>query len=152
LYSVEPLSPRDDPLVELYNKILNFITRECGLILDVTERTLARAGFNILANVIWEEVANRLIAELGHVIFAAGRPDVFHRVRRASSFWAGRWKNNADIYDFLRISSRPRGSSNGSKVFVLPFGTSASFELTRAMSLFIRDGSCPYTSSFGSMK
>ena len=96
------------PLAVLYNQILTFISRECGLMLDVAERTTfapptaplavaaigksapveeakQRAGFELLANVVWEEVANRLMGELGHVIFAAGRPTVFHQVSQTPS-------------------------------------------------------------------
>ncbi|ORY89153.1 oligomeric golgi complex component, COG2-domain-containing protein [Leucosporidium creatinivorum] len=89
-----------DPLAILYNKILTFISRECGLVLDVAERTVAvqppasgadgklgieadeqkrRVGFELLSNVVWDEIANRLMSELGHVIFAAGRPSIFHQ-------------------------------------------------------------------------
>ncbi|SGY62387.1 BQ5605_C007g04684 [Microbotryum silenes-dioicae] len=98
-----------DSLLTLYNRILATISTECGLILDVAERTIAaptpmplaggglmiktsstddglndrstgrRFQYDILSNVIWEEVGNRLISELGNVIFAAGRPSVFHQ-------------------------------------------------------------------------
>lgn len=89
-----------EPLASLYNKILQFISEECGMILDITERILAEsitsttvviggkrrverkvgANFEILTKVIWEEIGGRLMSELGHVIFAAGRPSVFHQV------------------------------------------------------------------------
>ncbi|GAA6009286.1 hypothetical protein JCM11491_004257 [Sporobolomyces phaffii] len=36
-------------------------------------------GFQILTNVIVDEIATRLVSELGTVIFAAGRPSVFHQ-------------------------------------------------------------------------
>ncbi|SCZ93005.1 BZ3501_MvSof-1269-A2-R1_Chr1-1g00545 [Microbotryum saponariae] len=98
-----------DPLLTLYNRILATISKECGLILDVAERTITaptpmplaggglmiktsstddglnnrstgrRSQYDILSNVIWDEVGNRLISELGNVIFAAGRPSVFHQ-------------------------------------------------------------------------
>ena len=83
-----------DPLVDLYNRILLFIRRDCGTILDICERKLASnlnwasesaiidplCTYNILVNVIWDEVTKRLDSELGHMIFAAGRPDTFHSV------------------------------------------------------------------------
>ena len=93
-----------EPLAELYNKLLSFLSNECALVLDVVERTLAvpvmgngsiaavllagekkkvklgGVGHELLANVIWDEIASRLMSELGHVIFAAGQPSVFHRV------------------------------------------------------------------------
>lgn len=95
------------PLAQLYNQILSFVSRECGVLLDVGERTLAsphhnalalrdtngeqdtksrsRTGYEILANVVWDEVATRLMSELGGFIFAAGRPSIFHEVRLINS-------------------------------------------------------------------
>ncbi|CEQ41823.1 SPOSA6832_03571, partial [Sporobolomyces salmonicolor] len=109
-YRIAPIDPlpasRDGdfpPLVVLYNSILSFVSRECGVVLDVAERTLASSaasassqlaeevrkkgddgaakveGFEILTNVILDEVATKLMGELGTVIFAAGRPLVFHQ-------------------------------------------------------------------------
>lgn len=89
-----------DPLVELYNKTLSFITRDCAFLLDIAERRLAPSttaakadktdykdapdgderGFHVLANVIWAEVADGLVRELGQHIFASGRTDAFHAV------------------------------------------------------------------------
>lgn len=37
-------------------------------------------GFEILTNVIVDEIATRLVSEVGTVVFAAGRPSVFHQV------------------------------------------------------------------------
>lgn len=37
-------------------------------------------GFEIMANVIWEEIARPTMDELGNVVFAAGRPDEFRKV------------------------------------------------------------------------
>lgn len=94
-----------EPLAELYNKLLSFLSNECAMILDVAERTLAvptigngsiaavflggekkkvklgGVGYELLTSVVWDEIASRLMSELGHVIFAAGQPSVFHRVR-----------------------------------------------------------------------
>lgn len=110
-----------DALVDLYNKLLVFLSKELGSILEVAERrptlgsnseaastgrpdspaskekqlpaagqsmansvvlgNAGKAGFEILANVFWHEVATRLMAECGHLIFSAGRPEAFHRVR-----------------------------------------------------------------------
>lgn len=106
-FQVEPIqsttglsAPGLDPLVELYNKTLGFITRDCAFLLDVAERRLAPSavpvkaektdqqeaqgederGFHVLANVIWAEVADGLVRELGQHIFASGRTDAFHAV------------------------------------------------------------------------
>lgn len=38
-------------------------------------------GFEIMANVVWAEVGRALMDELGSVIFSAGRPDEFRKVR-----------------------------------------------------------------------
>lgn len=133
-YMVDPIPPPSstntggdtqvsDALVDLYNKLLLLVSKDLGLILDITERrqgavigdrevalnSLAvnghfrdgvigdltvpnspagrerarvseKAGFEVLSNVVWNEIANRLTNELGHVIFSAGRTDTFHRV------------------------------------------------------------------------
>jgi hypothetical protein len=94
-YAFEPIETSEsEPLADLYNRILRFISQDCGVLLDVAERTLGstavvpglleekrkKVGYEVLTNVVWEEVVMRLMAELGHVIFAAGRPSTFHRV------------------------------------------------------------------------
>lgn len=142
-YIIDPIHPPpaasesdtyiSDSLVELYNKILVFISKELGYILEIAERrpsqgrsytaysggnegnlissgiidretgerTLldspssrerglvghsagpqgtSKPGYEILSNVIWNEIAKRLMNECGHLIFSAGRPDAFHRV------------------------------------------------------------------------
>ncbi|KAG0653924.1 hypothetical protein C6P46_002065 [Rhodotorula mucilaginosa] len=143
--------PRDGtnlvPLTTLYNRILEFVERECGIVLDVAERVLdsqvggvgasekrrrvkkeeeeedAEAaeeeeaavlrmgassthslgsvkedqegdgedggdggsdddritGFQVLNNVVVDEIAKAITSELGGVVFAAGRPTVFHQ-------------------------------------------------------------------------
>lgn len=141
-YVMEPVSPPpaaadsdtyiSDALVELYNKILVFVSKELGYILEITERrpsqgrsgtavgsnndnnmassgflerdagdrtipsspstrerglygtaqSSSKAGYEMLSNVVWNEIAKRLMNECGHLIFAAGRPDSFHRVSR----------------------------------------------------------------------
>ncbi|KAK4704772.1 conserved oligomeric Golgi complex subunit 2, partial [Phenoliferia sp. Uapishka_3] len=108
-YNIEPIrssttsneATSSEPLAELYNKILAFVSRDCGMMLDIAERTLSvpppatslsmvlggaeeekkkrRPGYDILSDVIWDDIAGRLMSELGHVIYAAGRPTVFHR-------------------------------------------------------------------------
>lgn len=89
----------DNPLAVLYNSILAFIERDLKRIMDVAERIGARIGqdadggvddgvnamgFEILANVVWAEIARALMDELGSTLFAAGRPDEFRRVRASS--------------------------------------------------------------------
>lgn len=86
------LDETDNPLAVLYNGILAFLDRDLKRIMDVAERISARIGrevdgavdargFEILANVIWAEIARALMDELGSALFAAGRPDEFRKVR-----------------------------------------------------------------------
>lgn len=76
----------------MYNVILAFLERDLKRIMDVAERISARIkqeaagavearGFEVLANVIWAEIARALMDELGSALFAAGRPDEFRKVR-----------------------------------------------------------------------
>lgn len=91
------------PLTALYNRILAFVSHDCGVLLDVAERVLVTQperrridsdgaaskdgeaekveGFEILTNVLFDEIGTALMGELGGVIYAAGRPTVFHQVR-----------------------------------------------------------------------
>jgi conserved oligomeric Golgi complex subunit 2 len=93
------LDETDNPLAVLYNNILVFIERDLKRIMDVAERVGTRIGqeadggvdggvnargFEILANVVWAEIARALMDELGSTLFAAGRPDEFRRVRASS--------------------------------------------------------------------
>jgi hypothetical protein len=75
----------------LYNGILAFLDRDLKRIMDIAERISARIrrevggavdtrGFEVLANVIWAEIARALMDELGSALFAAGRPDEFRKV------------------------------------------------------------------------
>lgn len=38
-------------------------------------------GFEIMANVVWEEFGRAIMDELGVVVFAAGRPNEFRKVK-----------------------------------------------------------------------
>ncbi|TKA51088.1 hypothetical protein B0A53_05874 [Rhodotorula sp. CCFEE 5036] len=154
--------PRDGtnlvPLTTLYNRILEFVERECGIVLDVAERVLdsqvggvgasekrrrvkkeeeeedAEAaeeeeaavlrmgassthslgsvkedqegdgedggdggsdddritGFQVLNNVVVDEIAKAITSELGGVVFAAGRPTVFHQHYRLTTLFLSR--------------------------------------------------------------
>lgn len=64
------------PLINLYNKILEFVERDCGVVIEVTRDVV---GYEIVGRVVWEEVGGRLGGELGGLIFAAGRAGVFHQ-------------------------------------------------------------------------
>jgi hypothetical protein len=67
----------DSPLAALYSRVLAYVERDCKPIMDVAEKF---PGFELLANVVWAEIATRIERELGNVVFAAGRPDELHKV------------------------------------------------------------------------
>jgi len=91
----------DSPLALVYNRLLQEVeSGECKIVLDVAEK-LRRSGggdregdggegdvgggekqrFEFFGNVVWKEIGERLMDELGSVIFAAGRPAELHQVR-----------------------------------------------------------------------
>ena len=97
----------DDSLAQLYNQILRFVERDLGRIMDLAEKVMlkpsssslrpvkgavepsmpdseaddGKKGFQILTNVIWSEISRAIVDELGIVVFAAGRPNDFRKVR-----------------------------------------------------------------------
>ncbi|ESK97090.1 conserved oligomeric golgi complex subunit 2-like [Moniliophthora roreri MCA 2997] len=98
------LEESDDPLASLYAQILRFAERDLSRIMDMGEKVSIKSltskrtggsstpqpavpiepiskdgsrGFDILANVIWEELGRSIMDELGSVVFAAGRPNEF---------------------------------------------------------------------------
>ena len=48
------------------------------------EDTADAKGFEVLANVVWAEIACALMDELGSALFATGRPDEFRKVCSSS--------------------------------------------------------------------
>ena len=85
------LDETDNPLAVLYNNILAFVERDMKRIMDIAEHIGSRIGqegdtadakgFEVLANVVWAEIARALMDELGSALFATGRPDEFRKVR-----------------------------------------------------------------------
>ncbi|KAK0461060.1 COG complex component [Desarmillaria tabescens] len=94
------LEQSDEPLAKLYDQILRFVERDLCRIMDIADKvavksfSAARAGtpqmssfdidsdekgFNIMANVVWDEFGRAIMDELGGVIFSAGKPDVFRK-------------------------------------------------------------------------
>ncbi|KAK7053317.1 hypothetical protein VNI00_003943 [Paramarasmius palmivorus] len=100
------LEDSDDPLASLYMQILRYVERDLSRIMDMAEKVSIKSlttrrgggsstpqsavpiepvgkdasrGFDILANVIWEELGRSIMDELGNVVFAAGRPDEFRQ-------------------------------------------------------------------------
>ncbi|KAF9227314.1 COG complex component [Gyrodon lividus] len=100
--SIPFLDESENALVKLYNQILRFVDRDLGRIMEIAERVSVKSnparldstsvatsssgteaeihateGFDIMANVIWPEVGQAIMDELGSVVFAAGKPDEF---------------------------------------------------------------------------
>lgn len=113
-----------DPLEEVYETLLDFIedSNGIGLLLNAAETTLpkpnptavisfgtmgdqsesnieeARQQYAFLSKVIWDEMGKRLESELGAIIFAAGRPDVFHHVRTCALH------SSSASFDLVRVT------------------------------------------------
>ncbi|KAG6861087.1 hypothetical protein C0995_004024 [Termitomyces sp. Mi166 len=94
------LEDNDDPLARLYNQVLRFVERDLSRIMSIAEIVSIKSvsssrpekelspspstehtsqEFEIMANVIWEEIGRAMIDELGGVIFASGRPNEFRK-------------------------------------------------------------------------
>lgn len=87
---------RETPLASILNELLRGVKNECKTVLDIAERlrapreaefadpasTADRPGFELFGNVVWKEIGERLIDELGSTIFAIGQPDELHQVGR----------------------------------------------------------------------
>ncbi|PPQ67248.1 hypothetical protein CVT25_005832 [Psilocybe cyanescens] len=97
------LEDTDDPLTRLYNQILRFVERDVSRIMDIAEKVTVKPisakpifgndsstlpenpnyvdsqDFQIMANVVWDELAQSITTELGGIVFAAGRPTEFHK-------------------------------------------------------------------------
>jgi hypothetical protein len=105
--SAHLLDETSDPLASLYNRLLRFIDRDLVRIMEAAERICIKSGsrrdiqtkppldgaeraarrdesggFDIMANVVWPEIGRTIMDELGSVIFAAGKPDQFRKVRQ----------------------------------------------------------------------
>jgi hypothetical protein len=55
--------------------------------LEKSNKRESAGNFDILANVVWAEVARSIMDELGSVVFAAGKPDEFRKVRNQPFTW-----------------------------------------------------------------
>ncbi|KAK7057129.1 oligomeric Golgi complex subunit 2 [Favolaschia claudopus] len=102
------LDDPEDPLARLYTQILRFVERDMSRIMGIAESVALKSvsasrrdkllvtstvplpvekthgetggdGFQIMANVVWEEFGRAVMDELGHVVFAAGRPNEFRK-------------------------------------------------------------------------
>ncbi|KAJ3919433.1 COG complex component [Lentinula edodes] len=94
------LDDSDDPLARLYTQILRFVERDFSSIMDIAEKVSVKSrsstdpfqidtaengrkrdglGFDIMANVIWNELGKAIMDDLGGFVFASGRPDEFRK-------------------------------------------------------------------------
>ncbi|KAF7297555.1 Conserved oligomeric Golgi complex subunit 2-like [Mycena kentingensis (nom. inval.)] len=90
------LEDKEDPLARLYRQILRFVERDMTRIMGLAEKIALKSatpsrklvsaspdadveGFQIMANVVWEELGRSIMDELGTVVFAAGRPNEFRQ-------------------------------------------------------------------------
>ena len=105
-YDSSFLDETNNQLAVIYNQILRFVQRDAKKLLDAAARvgTTRRAGaldtlhdiniigsqekresdnsyFDIMATVIWPEIGNALLEDLGETIFATGKPDELFKVR-----------------------------------------------------------------------
>ncbi|KAI5119864.1 hypothetical protein M0805_000698 [Coniferiporia weirii] len=95
------LDDAENPLAALYNKVLRFISEHLKTVMEAADRIslknpqraagssslsvnitgdgIANDYFDILSNVVWVEVSRAIMDDLGSLVFAAGRPDEFHK-------------------------------------------------------------------------
>lgn len=91
------LQDDDYPLTRLFNQMLRFVERDLCRIMDFAGKVSVKSrrgmttgqmndvevnekGFQILANVIWDEFAQAIMDELGSTVFSVGRPNEFRKV------------------------------------------------------------------------
>jgi len=105
MLQVQLLDESLGPLALLYNRIIKFVERDLKTLAESAEaicvksgsrkpRVLPlhgpsntqeqepRKGFDIVANVVWAEIGQAIMDELGSVVFAAGKTDEFRKVIR----------------------------------------------------------------------
>ena len=103
MLQVQLLDESLGPLASLYNQILKFVERDLKKLAEFAEATCLksgsrkprilslvdsqntrdqehRKGFEIMANVVWAEIGQAIMSELGSVVFAAGKTDEFLKV------------------------------------------------------------------------
>ena len=119
MLQVQLLDENMGPLASLYNQIIKFVERDLKKLAESAEaicvksgskkpRTLPshgpsntqepRKGFEIMANVVWAEIGQAIMDELGSVVFAAGKTDEFRKV-----IWIRAWLS--DGLSYLRLQN-----------------------------------------------
>ncbi|PPQ63986.1 hypothetical protein CVT24_009415 [Panaeolus cyanescens] len=87
---VELLDDTDDPLARLYNQLLRFVERDVYRLMkiaddigsDTRDNSEAKSPvdirpskYQILSNVVWDEIGRSIMDEIGAQVFAAGKPN-----------------------------------------------------------------------------
>lgn len=103
MLQVQLLDESLGPLASLYNQILKFVERDLKKLAESAEAICVksgsrkprippltcsantqdpepRKGFEIMANVVWAEIAQAIMGELSSIVFAAGKTDEFRKV------------------------------------------------------------------------
>ena len=102
MLQVQLLDESSGPLALLYNQILKFVERDLKKLAESAEAVCIKSGsrkpclqlagspntqgqelqkgFEIMANVVWAEIGQAIMGELGSVVFAAGKTDEFRKV------------------------------------------------------------------------
>lgn len=99
--SIFLLDENGGPLAVLYNHVLRFIFRDLKPVMDLADRLRTKSlsnttllltiddeatvadderYFDILANVLWTELARSIMDDLGSQVFAVGKPNEFKKV------------------------------------------------------------------------
>ncbi|KAG5650522.1 hypothetical protein H0H81_011940 [Sphagnurus paluster] len=102
------LEDTDEPLARLYSQVLRFVERDLSRIMDIAEKVSVKSltqprpekevplppsdqeytregkRFEIMANVIWDELGRSIMGDLGVIVFASGRPNDFRKHRELS--------------------------------------------------------------------
>lgn len=134
------LDETDDPLARLYNQLLRFIERDVCKIMDLAEKVTVkptadarlekagdlspivndtssrdddRRGFQIMAQVVWDEMGRSIMDEIGGIVFAAGRPNEFRKVSNSrgaslkplNKVVLTALRNNSSLHSLLGTSS-----------------------------------------------
>ena len=99
------LEETDDTLARLYNQLLRFVERDVCRIMSLAEKIavkphreapvdkttdspsevngnaeVEKRGFQIMSDVVWEELGRAIMDEIGTIVFAAGNPKEFRMV------------------------------------------------------------------------
>lgn len=103
MLQVQLLDESLGPLALLFNQIIKFVERDLQKLAESAEAICVksgsrkprilplhgpsngqeqepRKGFDIMANVVWAEIGQAIMDELGSVVFAAGKTDEFRKV------------------------------------------------------------------------